>query len=784
MRGFAAKLTMMIATTVLLSSAFVPLSSTSRAAEAGWQTFVVDSNGGFSSSMANDSWGHLHMVYFDQTNHDLKYANNTSGIWVTQTVESIGDTGPGCSIAIDQQGWAHISYYNWSVNNLNYATNEGGSWNIVTVDGGGNVGPSTSISLDSQGFSHISYWADTNLGGHLGYATNTAGDWSLETVDPNGSHGSDSSIAIDSNDNVHISYYGAGYLHHASNAAGYWSIDTLDGPYGVGTLSSIAIDADNNVHIAYNHFDAPSAPHILKYVNNTAGSWINSTVDDSSNNVGDYCSLALDPQGYAHISYLVGSQGIRYATNAGGAWDKVWVDDDGRYQTSILLDQDGYVYIAYMAWHSTAQKYSTNAPVVDTQDPTVEITAPTSSSTYATTSGMLTLSGSATDDVGVTSVSWSNPATGGSGFASGTTSWSISGIALASGDNLIAVTAFDAAGNNATDTITVTYTPDLVDPTIQIYSPADTGYYATGQNYVVISGIASDDVGVTIVTWANAETGGSGSAIGTTSWRLNISLNAGNNSITVTAHDAADNAASTSIAVNYTVSMDVVDPTASITSPTTGSTYATNSSTVSLSGIASDNVGVTSVTWSNVGTQASGTAIGTASWSISDILLVSGDNVIMVTAHDAGGNSGIHVLTVTFNAPDVTDPIISITSPPGATFNTGSSTLTMSGSSSDNVDVVNITWSNSRGGSGMATISGESWSVTTIPLQEGSNVITITAKDAANNTATAIITVTSTAETVDSGGLGIEVIVALVGVVFVVAMFVLFLVWKRKKKKA
>ena len=53
-------------------------------------------------------------------------------------------------------------------------------------------------------------------------------------------------------------------------------------------------------------------------------------------------------------------------------------------------------------------------------------------------------------------MTWSNDK-GGSGTASGTTNWSISGISLSSGDNVITVTVTDGANNVGTDTITVTY---------------------------------------------------------------------------------------------------------------------------------------------------------------------------------------------------------------------------------------------------------------------------------------------------------------------------------------
>src|SRR5688572_767280 len=80
----------------------------------------------------------------------------------------------------------------------------------------------------------------------------------------------------------------------------------------------------------------------------------------------------------------------------------------------------------------------TSAPG-DTTRPTVAIATPTTAATYATTSSTITLTGSAGDNVGVTQVRWTNDR-GGSGVASGTNSWSITGITLKSGVNNIVVT--------------------------------------------------------------------------------------------------------------------------------------------------------------------------------------------------------------------------------------------------------------------------------------------------------------------------------------------------------
>jgi hypothetical protein len=66
--------------------------------------------------------------------------------------------------------------------------------------------------------------------------------------------------------------------------------------------------------------------------------------------------------------------------------------------------------------------------------------------------------------------------------------------------------------------------------------------------------------------------------------------------------------------------------------------------------------------------------------------------------------------------------------------------LTIGGAASDDGTVTNVTWSNSRGGSGTCT-GTDSWSAD-VPLFSGTNVITITAQDDQGNRATDTLTVT------------------------------------------
>lgn len=115
----------------------------------------------------------------------------------------------------------------------------------------------------------------------------------------------------------------------------------------------------------------------------------------------------------------------------------------------------------------------TPAPIApgDITVPGIAIGSPTIGASYTTSNGTLSLSGSASDNVGVTQVTWVN-SRGGSGTASGTTTWSVSGIALQGGTNTLTVTARDAAGNTASDTLIVTYTGASTTSTTYYLSPA------------------------------------------------------------------------------------------------------------------------------------------------------------------------------------------------------------------------------------------------------------------------------------------------------------------------
>jgi hypothetical protein len=185
---------------------------------------------------------------------------------------------------------------------------------------------------------------------------------------------------------------------------------------------------------------------------------------------------------------------------------------------------------------------------------------------------------------------------------------------------------------------------------------------------------------------------------------------------------------------------DTTRPIVTIISPTSVETHTTSATLLSLAGTASDITGVTQVSWVN-SRGGSGTAAGTVNWSTAGIALQTGTNVLTVTARDAAGNTGTDTLTVTVTVSDTVAPSITIMSPTVNPLSTSSPSLSIGGTAADNVGVTQVSWTNNRGGNGIA--SGTSnWSAAGIPLQADSNEITVTARDAAGNSSTKNLTVT------------------------------------------
>jgi len=104
----------------------------------------------------------------------------------------------------------------------------------------------------------------------------------------------------------------------------------------------------------------------------------------------------------------------------------------------------------------------------------------------------------------------------------------------------------------------------------------------------------------------------------------------------------------------------------------------------------------------------------------------------------ADGDGG----TVALREQDVESPKVYITNPTfSSTYTNTTPSVSLGGSSEDNVVVTRMIWSNSRGGGGEVSSPFDNWFVSGIRLLPGTNVLTVSAFDQAGNSGSDTLTV-------------------------------------------
>lgn len=263
-----------------------------------------------------------------------------------------------------------------------------------------------------------------------------------------------------------------------------------------------------------------------------------------------------------------------------------------------------------------------------------------------TNAAQLDLSGTTSGGNGTVVVAWVNNR-GGAGTAQGYRPWTISGVALQAGENVITITATDAAQAKAVHQVRVIRETAASGLFVRIVSPASTGTYIAERGTVVVSGTAGPEGTLSRIVWTNSR-GSGGSIAGAGTWTTSaIPLESGLNRITVMAANMAGQTASAVLDVQYTPPPPVADtsaPALTILYPLESS-HVTASATITISGTASDNVAVKEVDFVGNGNRT-GKATGTIDWRFEYPLLM-GLNSVMVRAFDAAGNMTWRSLAIT-----------------------------------------------------------------------------------------------------------------------------------------
>jgi hypothetical protein len=299
----------------------------------------------------------IHLVYPSDTYGNLKYATNSSGSWNTTTIVSDGNVGSYCSLAIDSSGHFSASMYNVNTSALLYAGWVSTPWlfDIEVIAGSDTEVPS--IAVNSDGTIGFSYYTSSYY--DLKFASYNGASWTTETVISTGDVGSYNAISVCSDGLFGISYYDATSqsLNYVGPTEYPWqiAIEVLDDNPNSGVYLEMK-STGNLLHLVYfsDSYDN------LHYMTNQSGSWQSETVA-TEGDIGRYCSFAIDNDGhYSSTAYDSDSSSLVYLGWITTPWvfDIEVVDVCVSGQSSICIDGNGFVEIAYQACNNGNIKYA------------------------------------------------------------------------------------------------------------------------------------------------------------------------------------------------------------------------------------------------------------------------------------------------------------------------------------------------------------------------------------------------------------------------------------------
>jgi len=238
--------------------------------------------------------------YYDANAGVLKYARFSDDGWQSEPVDAVGETRWAVAMALMPRApytpcLAFIGDFN-----LRFACRVAGGWTTETVDYGGDAwyesieSPSLALATTPPYTPHISYSYHHFQGGDLRYAHRGAGGWITETV----ANGGQASIP-----------------------------------------TSLVLDAAEQPHVA-------TVLDAVVHVYGADGAWISETVDSGAS--ASAVSLALDAEGYPHISYRTDAA-LKYAIRDGSVWRRELVDDLGAvgFGVSLGLENGNQPRLAY-----------------------------------------------------------------------------------------------------------------------------------------------------------------------------------------------------------------------------------------------------------------------------------------------------------------------------------------------------------------------------------------------------------------------------------------------------
>ncbi len=229
-----------------------------------WSTetaYIVGTPEGIQVDIAIDSNDKIYLSHAVQpSQRNLAYTTNASGAWVTQTVDSVSNSGNNSSIELNPvtDDPSIVSSRNGTSKYIMFHSFNGTSWAFQVVDTGDSSYAEPDLDFDTSGNPYVSYYQFNGGNQTVEFATKSGGVWSSETAKNLGNTSSDTSIGLDASGTVSIAYAalvgGFSELQLATREAGNLlngvnaDIDVRTGPNtftGADQSGGITVDSIN-----------------------------------------------------------------------------------------------------------------------------------------------------------------------------------------------------------------------------------------------------------------------------------------------------------------------------------------------------------------------------------------------------------------------------------------------------------------------------------------------------------------------------------------------------------
>ena len=283
--------------------------------------------------------GFLDMAFKNITDDGEAYT------WTTNTINYVDGSGVAPTVVVDSNGTVHIVHVNYKENKLWHQYSNGGSWSHQEIRSCPTC-RSADMAVDSNDNLHVAYFVQRDgTSGYLEYSFFNGTDWTSQRLDGSAQY-DQVRLVLDASDRPHIAYARSGSLcnaamltYHDGSAWQKLALDTSS-TY-IGCDASIAIDNDGYVHVTYRHH----ANRDQMIASNVSGSWQKYTVDGGSG-VGYGSGIAVDHQNNLHVLYHTDASGGQYkhATGySGSAWS-LTATSDGDAEFRLQTDELGIVH--------------------------------------------------------------------------------------------------------------------------------------------------------------------------------------------------------------------------------------------------------------------------------------------------------------------------------------------------------------------------------------------------------------------------------------------------------